>query len=209
MNSAVNVNLKPCNCGHAAWLAGHKNGQERHSDTCASVPALIPCPVPREFACEVVLGECMCPHIHVAEHYASCPARPVRVSCSISGTWEESEVWLMDDFEHAAHFHPLLAASRERWALVKALVTGHGTSLVPFLTRAQAHALQAHRNTVFAALARRVRSETEGDAAMGEFFAEVPASVQVDVGHKVQPRISEYALSRYVEHLIEQVGSLS
>jgi hypothetical protein len=233
--SAVNVNLKPCNC-EPMRLGHEKKGRIEtvvtHHDGCATSPVLIPCPIPRSVTFEVVLGECRCAgpcseafwmntkHTYNGQHWSNCPARPVRVTCSVSGkTWEESEVSDAERDDRALESLPprvedstLLAASRERWALVKALVTGHGTSLVPFLTRAQAHALQAHRNTVFAALADVARVE---DAAarrqecLNKLLRRRPAFVHHGRAVLAASAPSASGLAQYVADLIEQVGSPS
>lgn len=214
MQPTINVNLKSCDCDaipdHAGW--------------CSSTPVLLPCPIHRSVTFEVRLVECTCGNVVASgvwmrgAHHPSCPARPVRVSCSISGaTWEDSEVVDpdLDVPEIERMRHPMmdsraLSACRERWALVKALVLGRDPAEpeVPVTAAQGLLALFQQRDAVFSALAKRVRSEDAGDEAMAEFFSEVPPSVQVDVGHHIQPRLSEHALARYVENLVEQVGVL-
>jgi len=204
----LNVNLKKCDCP--------ANQHHRFSRECASVPVLIPCPIRRSVTFEVALGECteLCSVRPSARdvaggHIASCPARPVKVSCSISGeTWEGGEVdeeaveeaetrpeWTTSD--HALE----IAVCRERWALIKALVLG-SSSFVPSIDPGAQNTLMLQRDTVFAALADMAMDERHH----AEKMATLPERVRPVLPAYAAP--SEEALSRYVEHLIEQVGVL-
>lgn len=87
---AISVNLSPCDC----WK--HRE-PGTHQPSCAAKPVRLPLSIPRSFACTVVRGECSgaCTTINDTRgyrreivHEEDCPARPVNVSCSISGaTW--------------------------------------------------------------------------------------------------------------------------
>jgi hypothetical protein len=112
----------------------------------------------------------------------------VKVACSISGTWEASEVAdvalvRMDDghfvtFETNAAVTAALSACRDRWALVKALVLGKYTyndSLVP-------ETLHVQRNAVFAALADMARAEQDACSAQQALDGLLPASIQCRMG---------------------------
>jgi hypothetical protein len=91
---AINVNVNAlCLCRFPEW-------GRPHAQDCPGAPGLIPCPIPRSFTFWVVLGECSGCGLSQSRsrdgfvrHDTDCPARPIRVSCPISGeTWEESEV---------------------------------------------------------------------------------------------------------------------
>lgn len=204
----VNVNLGACRCGstHPAW------GRQPHTSWCNGKPVLIPCPLPRSVTLQVALGECTCPTggRPPEGHWRYCPARPVKVSCSISGkTWEESEV---DDveFPDAIETDPaggparvaLEAACRARWALVKALVLGLyptcGNEDVP-------QEIFEQRDTVFAALAEMAKAE----AALAVAWEACPKALQKRAhpgSLRNEQRPSRWMLAAYVEHLVEQVG---
>jgi hypothetical protein len=214
--SAINVNLRPCTCiknvKGAPCVA-----------TCPSVPILIPCPIQRSVTLEVVLGGCVCWKVQVWANGrppcpAFCPARPVRVSCSISGkTWEESEVedpeghgtdGRLVGFVFGSHVH---VACRERWALVKALVTGQHVGLPPALAglRPDIQNLFLQRDAVCTRLASMRRHE---EALYAEWLT-LPDSVKRRCG--VEPynlecerTPAQEALECYVAGLIEQVGVL-
>lgn len=191
-----------------------------HATECAALevklrPVLIPCPVPRSVTFEVRLGGCDCfPSGHrsvpvppMRAHSPQCASQPVRVSCSISGkTWEESEVTECEaNIPGDGYPANLMGPCRERWASVKALVLGArasdytgwcGSSLRAFA------GLFTQRDAVYAALADMARAEeairvshAAIDKAMGLPWSE-------------SEPLSQRALERYVERLIEQVGVL-
>lgn len=211
----VNVNLAPCDC---SWT-----GETRpHDATCRSAPVRVPMPLDafRSVALMVRLGECsgrctgmlwQSPPIHGA----ACPARPIRVSCSIFGkTWEESEV---ADVEKQGPINAYqlptelertlaLAASRGRWALVKALVTGgrdfgHG----PNIMTDREVALVTQRDAVFSALAKAHRAEDSLIDALEDYEEAMRGE---PVGIHGLKRESHGALERYVGHLVDQVGAM-
>jgi hypothetical protein len=139
---AVNVNLAKCDCPDF----GRSRGTPYRP--CPAVPVFIPLPLPRSVTFQVVLGECSgaCTTINDTRGYRrevvhdeDCPARPVKVSCSISGkTWAESEVtdaWpeKNDGFlcSTGQTFPTLEAVCRDRWSLVKALVLGQRITSAP------------------------------------------------------------------------------
>jgi len=209
----INVNPKPCNCGHAAWLAGHHNGMVKHSDTCSSATLLLRCPLPRSVTFMVRLGECKqvrCigsarrdGHAHALD----CPAHPVAVSCSISGkTWEESAVIEVDgDYASGAAFLTAQRACVERWALVKALVLGHGDA--QWKTEATVRLVE-QRDAVYAALADMARAEEAALAAqrlIATHFLQTRERVHMS---NPEERPSAGYLQAFVERLIEQVGAL-
>jgi hypothetical protein len=195
-------------------------------------PVLIPLPLEpfRSVTVSVALGECpsWC-RLAVnrnepgGQHSVSCPARPVRVSCSISGkTWEESEVMTDTDARPAmTHEQRFLAAHacHARWALVKALVLNHP---VPANSHAEL-ALWEQRDAVYAALADMARAEQVHFNASTTLFSALKAC---DIEHEHVTGPASYAmgwhdpsddaaavnsragLAAYVEMLIEQVGTL-
>lgn len=185
---------------------------------------LIPCPVPRSAPFTVALGRCVCgghigrgPPAIIDRRSSTCPARPVRVSCSISGkTWEESEV---TDAERAPYppvylpedWETFRAACRARWGLVKALVLGYtawdytmsSALAVPLATIT---AMLAQRDAVYAALADMARAEDAQVAAR----AALRKALDMSPGRALAPDLRESAIEMgsYVEHLVEQVGVL-
>lgn len=224
----INVNLEH-QC--PSWCPKTHDGSHdvEHAASCYARPVLIPCPIPRSVTFEVALGECVCP-ANGGRGAASwnpppaclptCPARPIRVSCSISGeTWAESEAenpevqgreWASGRERLAA-----LAACRERWALVKAVLSGiraasYFTERSPLFKRRET--LFAQRDAVFAALCEMAQAELAAWEAQKNLVGLLPANVPTQSGgHAVlagrEP--SAYFLAAYVEHLIEQVGVLS
>lgn len=227
---SLNVNFQQCDCG---GMRTYGCTSVLHDPNCAGLSVNIPCPIPDSFTCSVVLGECTSPHMCKAfrpgGHVLSCPGSPVRVSCSITsdGTWAGSEVkdiewrrsidgsdWLFQwpsgaSTSEAPGWEVVLAACRARWALAKTVLLGAQSAPISDVPWATWEALHQQRDAVFSAIAKRARAEDDGDEAAAEFFEEVPASVQVRVGRKIQPRLSEEMLAAYVEHLVEQVGALS
>jgi hypothetical protein len=226
----INVNLKQCDCWK--W---HEPALPTHQAVCAATPVPISCPIQRSVSFEVVLGEChntslpesermgrrcVSSAFDVAkvEHHSTCPARPIRVACSISGeTWAESEVVLCDgrgeDGREVAFTDasPVFPACRERWALVKALVTGQHVGLPPALAglRPDIQNLFLQRDAVYTRLASMRRHE---EALYAEWLA-LPDSVKRRC--QIAPDAPEYArtfaqdaLECYVVGLIERVGAL-
>lgn len=212
--SNINVNLEPCPIS-----TSHTHGPD---SLCIGRPVLIPCPVPRTVTFEVQLGECAgcgSPGESLAGHDAMCPARSVRVSCSIGGdgTWVGSEVFTADNSDRHDGLFPahlridvVLAACRERWALVKALVTGK-----PFIPNnwdgpASVMALFTQRDAVFAALAAMARAEMAALRAQyraDEAFPSARFAKPGDADHRaLGPSVNR--LARFVEYLVEKVGVL-
>jgi hypothetical protein len=234
MTATINVNLRPCDCSHRRWLA------TTCVSDCASTPILLPCPVPTSFICVVRLGECRCPtgallaqrvpgvadcnpRLSALHHLHGCPARPVRVSCSIrSGPpgqeWAGSEVggYVKVHGGHAVEMaidilERCMAAARALWKIVVALVAGD-TEIVAHTheQRALLARLYPQRDAVFSALADMARAEcaawsAQNAAAIAFKFVHTPATF-----HRTLPadRPSAHYLAAYAEHLIEQVGVL-
>jgi hypothetical protein len=183
----------------------------------------IPCHIPPSFTAEVVLGECTagCASPSNARalkergeaHHQWCPARPIRVTCSIvsvDGSWEKSEVVSIETGDLTTEQRlAAMACCRERWALAKALALGH-TDLSALLTGPRAVEFLAQRDAVFAALADMARLE---DALL---TAQYEVDKLQEHGELPEPdhrswanfRPSTARLAAYVEHLIEQVGAL-
>lgn len=215
---AVNVNLKPCSS--PVLCAEMPASDTGHLLTCAAAPILLPCPLPRSVTLEVRWGECTRdPFIcDLPQHGTTCPARPIRVSCSISGkTWAESEPFDM----HQPDGGYLVDAKtqtliRERWALVKALVLGYSAwdyamSHAKAVPLATITAMLAQRDTVFSALADMARAEEAAFAAQERAEKAYPYHRlgRVGDGSHAGPRPSRARLAAYVEFLVEQVGVLS
>jgi hypothetical protein len=217
----LNVNLKPCDC------LSYTKTEGTHMTDCASTPILIPCPIPRSVTFEVMLGECTCAareaismgrYSHrVVPHdptNAACPAKPLKVSCSISGkTWGVSFVSDVEVRGVPGRAIQHIGAAGERWALVKALVLGNpltayagwvGQSLTPV------RALFAQRDAVFSALADMARAEETAFRAQIAVDSEIPRHRSLGIGHAVEPdqRPSSVRLAAYVERLVEQVQVL-
>jgi hypothetical protein len=200
--------------------------REPHAD---ESQILIPCPIPRSVTVKVPLGACQCriagrralieflgagdsfPGGINAWHDFDCPARPVKVSSSISGkTWGESKVVDVDNpHENDGRwgagsgdaFRTALSACNDRWALVKALVLGH-TDLSQWLTGPKVLELLTQRDSVYAALAELARTEDAGDAAAERASRAMGSTA----AQSTWPRRSIPRLAEYVERLIEQVG---
>jgi hypothetical protein len=211
--SIINVNLKPCDCVDAPSRVVHGH----HAKDCASIPVLIPCPIPRSIHLMLSLGECICgghvgrgPPAIIDRRSANCPARPVKVAASIGGkTWEESTVseWdgdvsLHDDMA----MERARAAVRARWALVKALVLGADADTVH---GHDVSALRDQRDAVFAALCDMARAEETALQAQQRVDDAIHFSRYRlnDADHRAD-RPSRGRLAAYVEHLRAVVGSL-
>jgi hypothetical protein len=221
--AVVNVNLARCDCGGAS-------AEGKHAPDCPGALVLVPLSLEpwRIVTMTVRLGDCRCLNKDRAAdgiHAGSCPARPVRVSCSISGdTWEESEViGTMNSVEVrdcpvGASVLDFVPACRARWSIVKALVTGlswgdfqHEQSLGE---RMSTGSLFAQRDAVFAVLTEMVRHENAAALAQTQALKAMDAT-WIDYGgcpghHSAMDgrRPSVVLLARYVEKLIEEVGSL-
>lgn len=214
--SAVNVNLQKCTCHYLRTF-----GAAGHYADCPGTPVLIPCPVPRGVTFEVRLGECTSPgactrpapmFMPCTNHLSSCPARLVRVSCSISGkTWEESEVTECEVFHEGRETSPadMLRVCRDRWGWLKSAMLGHSLTDCPDIVQA----LRRQRDSVFAALADMARAEEAAYAAEVAWGMAMKRPARDEVRHpdpsfdaNVLP--SQRRLSAYVERLIEQVGVL-
>lgn len=197
----LNVNLNPCTC--------HPDRLEHHP-RCSGVPVPIPCPVQRSVTFTVVLGECTCGHaIGAPLHMSDCPARHVRVSFSITGTWADSEV---TDLEiHATPRDAYLArealvsACRDLWGILKALVLGESSSNVQRLLRARELDLFDQRDTVFAALADLARAEEDALQAQQRFYEACSIVLPTE---RRDERPSTGRLAAFVDYLVEQVGAL-
>lgn len=232
MTATLNVNLATCACHRRdSWQDNHI-----HRPACGGEPITIPCPIPPTFEVVVRLGECRgfssstkrgCsgswttpspsgPVRH--EHELDCHARPIRVSCSISGkTWAESEVadpegvgedGRLVGFTFASPVHAVCFA---RWALVKALVTGKFAHRdVGDAGPGTPEALFKQRDSVFDALADMVMAEQLALDAQTRFAA-LESIARVASRHGLHPeeRPSAAMLAEYVAHLIEQVGAIS
>lgn len=181
---------------------------------CYGAPVFIPCPVPRSVTFEVVLTtECLCLKTPRASgHRADCPARPVRVSCSISGrTWEDSAVEFVERADGEC-IGPMLdrvdTLVRDRWALIKALVLGSNSLHGP-ITDLPGFKLLAQRDAVFAALADMARAEQDACNAQQRVDEAFPFDRyrRNDPDHRSE-RPSIGRLAAYVEHLIRSVGGL-
>lgn len=143
------------------------------------------------------------------QHNATCPARLVRVACSIGGdgTWAGSEVTdveVPDVLKRAA-----LVVCRARWAIVKAVVLGH-QDISSLLTGPMAAALLAQRDAEFSALADMVRHERGALEAQRRAEKAFPYHRfhRVGAGSHEGPRPSTARLAAYVEYVIEEVGKL-
>jgi hypothetical protein len=204
----VNVNLQ-----HCEYPELHATGAFH---TCRGGEVLIPCPIRRSVKFMVRLGECACgtttllyglPH-----HAPDCPARPVRVSCSIGGDdWASSRVtFAMPDgtFDEADLPPPqaFLGACAARWAVVKALVFGMPRSeALDADVGDKVLALFTQRDAAFSALAMAHRAEDALIVALGDYEEAMRGE---PVGIHGLNRESTGALERYVARLIEQVGQL-
>lgn len=217
----INVNLTPCNCGLASRTPTYP--PTPHQDHCSGKPILIPCRLHESFTCDVVLGECACQNVVAGgmmvpgAHHVRCPARPVRVSCSISGkTWEQSfpvADWDMVTERFVGAYRPVVwPAITDRWALVKALVTGGTEHDIPEPLRYyRIVARWVHqRNEVYAALADMARLEEALHNAAGRSATALRAC-GARVERKGVPLFAptEHDLTTYVRRMIEQVGALS
>jgi hypothetical protein len=139
------------------------------------------------------------------------------VSCCISGnTWAESEVAEVDAVpgvhDGMGRGDALYERIQGRWALVKTLVLGKAWREARPDHTEWPFALFAQRDTVYAALAEKVRAE-RADWEAGRRLHQVTAGIRVDFGAVVyEPGSQEAPSARwfaaYVEHLIEQVGVL-
>lgn len=217
--AVVNVNLRRCDCG-----AG-----ERHAPNCPGEPVLLRLPLEswRSVTLMVRLGECTagCAAPGAARalkergesHHAWCPARPIRVSCSISGKdWASSEVaeveveprsdgypWRQIDIDTMSQI------ARWRWALVTVLVLGFdvrepSAPMVPTQ-------LSSQRDAVYTALCEMARA----DIVACETRERINALLQRPAPSPFRQILREPeaqapdALAAYVERLIGQVGALS
>jgi hypothetical protein len=176
---------------------------------CRGAHVLVPCPVKRSVTFSVVLGECNCPEPErmTAWHDTDCPARPVKVSCSISGsTWEESEVSIAEireAMEEDTAPAPMIAMgrARDRWELIKALVLG---KLQTWNNTHDVKRLIAQRDAVFAALADMAKAEEAHAAAYSRAMAAMGRLGAVLASERKSINVLAICVSR----LIEQVGVL-
>jgi len=231
--TALNVNLKPCGCSHRRGLSSTCLSDCASapvlipcplppSVTVAVVLGECNCTIPSWWTRDAMAHSkadrasgrawsCACGPCAAArsngwapdQHNARCPARPVKVSCSISspdGSWEKSEVTEVD----GPFWGNALEACRERWAVVKALVLGQRwTSQLGSLERVAT--MFDRRDAAYGALADMTRHEDGIESAQHAFFSALN-------GHgKTVVRIarpSHSLLEAYVERLIEQVGTI-
>lgn len=219
--ATINVNLKPCrsNCARFAESgSGYGLRHGEHFAGCPGIPVPIPCPVPRSVEFTVRLGECIdagrIPGSQVpracapdGHHHDDCPARPIRVTCTILGeTWEDSQVAVcelgINELQtYSGNDDALYAACRARWALVKALMLGQ-----PIPTMREAMLTLVHqRDVVFSALcemvphhvARNAAANRAGKAAGldGLWYSEV-------VDQDSEPA---FLLKEYVARMVRQI----
>lgn len=206
----INVNLKPCSCGHWQWLAGDVGPTK-----CVCAPVLIPCPIPRAVTFEVAPGECDCAEdarrrrgMPLEPHLRSCHARPIRVVCYIDGeTWGDSHV---EDIEYPdgepqkGTESALVPMAWERWRAIQMLALGHPATADAVGVLSEAiPALESQRDAVFSALCDMARAES----AIIQRFVDVD-KVYTNRMRKAFSGVVADELSAYVEHLIEQVGVL-
>lgn len=213
MTPQINVNLKPCTCPPGSLAVGIVH----FSNRCDATPLPIPCPIPRSVTFEVTLGDCdgrecysQFMRLESVSHGPSCPANPMKVSCSIDGeTWAGSEVTGVEVVHPLAPpFPSLLEIARKRWALVKSLVLGHSIEGCPETIRN----MRAQRDAVFAALADMARAEEASWSAQSRAVSLLDE--WHDDGWHLNPEThgdtlpSSKLLSAYVSHLLEQVSTL-
>lgn len=224
MQPTINVNRKPCNCPQAKRLSG------LHDIDCASVPLLIPCDWPTSFTCEVALGKCSpecvryrCASMRLGSqgHIEQCPARPIRVSCSITssdGTWAGTEVTDVDNpHDHEGRwgagagdsFRAAIAACNERWALVKALLLGRDGEWEND-PRSKGWNFRYQRDAVFTKICELTRQEEERiqtkqqlHEACSDLFPQSGVTISAP-----GDRESATYLSGYVRCLATYVGNL-
>lgn len=196
----LNVNLKRCTCGHHVG----------HGDHCWGKPIPLPCSIPRTVEMIVRLGPpCTAPPQY--HHHDSCNL-PIRVTCTIGGdgTWAGSEIAWTDVAEQECsalrtanargHAECLV---RDRWEIVKALMTGRPVELSMWCGPGTGIRLTYERDAVFAALADLVHLDTQRDAALARAAMALGSGVFV---HSC-PRAEE-VLGQYVSHLIAKIGAL-
>lgn len=231
MTPTLNVNLRPCTCP-VGWPSGGDHWPGAGQPKCDAQPVLISCPLPRTVEMTVRLGECDCGAVDANKRSAreaslfgmaclpGCPARPIRVTCSIGGeTWEGSEVSEVDwqtrnergDWNPSPMSHrerdAVFGVCRDLWGAVKGLVLGQRA----FMTSDVVRALGAQRNTEFAALTKLVQAEQAAIAAQAECDAAFPIDNYVKVpapDHRSEPRPSTVRLAAFAAHLIASVGTL-
>lgn len=202
MTPTINVNLRSCGCGPKTHTGEVHGG---HWPNCGGTPIPIPCPIQRTVEMTVGAGECQC--WMPAGHRSTCPARPIRVTCSIGGeTWADSFVEFVERADGeciGAAFDRVDTVCRERWALIKALVTGAPLSPTYTLSPTAA-SLVAQRDAVFAALATLAREEEAHAAAYSAAWATLGRPKAMNM----EGRTSATILGEHVERLIEQVMSI-
>lgn len=213
--SHINVNLAACT------FYGVCNVRGAHIDKCPGKPVLVPLPLEpwRTVRMKVRLGECRCINKDRADdglHAASCPARPIEVTCSIGGKdWPSSEATeversVNDDHIMGDHRMGLLAdACRSLWDVVRAMLTNPGLRITGW---AGSVAMYETRDAVYAAICEMARHEDAHAQARQHAYDAMDASGHIaDSEHvraRITPRESSVVLAAYVQRLIEQVGSL-
>lgn len=208
---AINVNLKPCTCGCPVFPLTHVKD-------CPGRLVLVPCQIPRSITLTMNSStRCNCGG-YDSSHDRSCPRYgadiPIRVVADIGGaTWEESHLTAWET-EDGIGLNTTMEAklASARWETVKAVLlnTSHAGAAGPTLL--------TQRDKFFAALALKAEAEERDVAAYRGVVASLPAGMRKAVlpeapwyntGMFYYPRPSEALLARYVEHLVEQVGSLT
>jgi hypothetical protein len=216
MTPTINVNLTKCDCPPMdSYTMTSRKGA--HFPDCPGYHFLIPCHIQRPVTFDVALGECFgCGMSQsrtrdgLVRHDSHCPARPIRVSCSIGGeSWPHSfaqDVAIVEGepIHDLVRLDAIMRTVRERWALIKALVMGIRVEGPPRHVKG----LMDQRDTVFAALADMARAETAAMQAQQRVDDAFPYHRFHRVGggdHRAIPP-SHARLEAYVEFLREQVG---
>lgn len=234
MEPTINVNLKPCDCALSSLAPTYP--PKPHADHCSAKPGLLTCPLPDKVELTVRLGRCECAAQYrgvtgfgVSEpqgkHTENCPARHIRVICSIGGdgTWSGSEVAEMEilggtplgiDARNRIH-----RICRDRWALVKALVLGKFAYRdVGDAGPGTPEGLFKQRDVVFANLAEMAQAEQAHREKSMALFEAIRAADH-DREHVTNPYCyaiawddghpnAEAGLRSYLSMLIAQVGAL-
>ena len=145
---------------------------------------------------------------------APLPARPIRVTCSISGkTWQESEI-AQAEVPHGHEFSPadVLNTCRERWALVKALlgVNPEWSKQGKWFSEHGRMAIFTQRDAVYAALADMARAEDVLGTKAVLIEESLPEALAADAVlwlDRPYARPSTWLLERFVSQLIQTVGA--
>lgn len=213
---SINVNIREQSCSPRCHF-GLKF--RTHNNGCPRSPILLPCRLPPSFAIDVVLSPgCYCERLGIGaepRHVPNCPSRPIRVACEISGSaWEDSDISDVEpvqgqDFPDANKSDASAVAfghARERWALLKALITGGR----PALSTDPSYRLTEQRDAMYAAIADMARAEDAASEAQDRAHVALGDDLRLKPHHNIEApdRPSTYMLERYVERVIELVGEL-